>query len=88
MACIQGEYFSEVLKELEMNKVTYMELVDQNSAKWYRVTLEDRSVTTEYGRIGRVQSKSTQEFPTDEEAVKFATRLAASKIKKGYVEIP
>ncbi|RYU93634.1 DUF4240 domain-containing protein [Emticicia agri] len=56
------------------------------SDKFWRVSIEDTTLTVFFGKsgtLGRVESKT---FPSGVEAEKEANRLIAEKLKKGYKE--
>lgn len=66
--------------------LTYLELVDDKSSKFWEVTRSGSSLTIRYGKIGtdgRTQEKS---FGSDAAATKEADKLVAQKTKKGYVD--
>jgi|GEM_PF-1908724 len=64
----------------------YLEYNDDKSSKFWEITVTGNSHTVRYGKIGTDGQSNTKEFSSDEEALKDAEKLAASKIKKGYVE--
>jgi predicted DNA-binding WGR domain protein len=67
--------------------VYYLELSDEsggNAHKFYEVTVDNLTVTIKYGRIGADGSSSTQNFPTNTDADKFAQKKINEKQRKGY----
>jgi predicted DNA-binding WGR domain protein len=68
----------------------YLELSEEEnngiSHKFYAVTVEECSVTIQYGRIGTDGSKSTSSYATAPEAEKFALKKVNEKKRKGYAD--
>ena len=56
------------------------------SAKFWEVTLDGKTVSVRYGKIGSDGQVSVKEFETEEEAQKYADKKVADKLKDGYLE--
>lgn len=65
-------------------EITYLELSEANSHKFYEVKVAGTQVTIRYGRIGDAGQSSSSNFPTPEKATAEATKKINEKIKKGY----
>lgn len=65
-------------------EITYLELSEANSHKFYEVKVAGTQVTIRYGRIGDAGQSSSSNFPTPEKAVAEANKKINEKIKKGY----
>ena len=61
------------------------EFVEGNSSKFWEVKVDGSTYTTRYGRIGDSGKATTKEAASPIAAKKEAEKLAASKVKKGYV---
>ncbi|AXE18469.1 hypothetical protein DR864_12245 [Runella rosea] len=59
---------------------------DDFSNKFWRVSVENSTLTVIYGRIGTAGRSDSKEFPSNLEAEKEANKLIAEKLKKGYEE--
>jgi uncharacterized protein YwqG/predicted DNA-binding WGR domain protein len=66
-------------------EVTYLELSDNKSHKFYEVTINDLEITIRYGRIGSPGTTSTKTYNTPEIAQAAATKKINEKLQKGYV---
>ncbi len=64
--------------------ITYLELSEANSHKFYEVKVAGTQVTIRYGRIGDAGQSSSSNFPTPEKATAEAAKKINEKIKKGY----
>jgi WD40 repeat protein len=64
----------------------YLEFTDEKSNKFWEITLDGKSFTVRYGKIGTDGQIQTKDFSSDDEAKKEAKKLLADKLKKGYVE--
>jgi predicted DNA-binding WGR domain protein len=60
---------------------------DGKSDKFWTITLDGKSHTVHYGRVGTVGQTQTKEFSTEAEALKSYEKLVNEKLKKGYVEV-
>ncbi len=69
------------------------EYIKGSSNKFYEITIasprdtERWTVTTSWGRIGRVPTSRTQQFGSKTNATYYSSERAREKIKKGYQEI-
>lgn len=59
---------------------------DNASNKFWRVSVENSTLTVIYGRIGTAGRSDSKEFQSNFEAEKEANKLIAEKLKKGYTE--
>lgn len=57
-----------------------------NSSKFWEIELEGSTLTVRFGKTGATGQTTIKEFPSEQEAEAEATKLVASKVKKGYVE--
>ncbi|MFK8004558.1 MAG: DUF4132 domain-containing protein [Polyangiales bacterium] len=55
------------------------------SAKFWAVSVDGTAVTTNWGRIGTDGQSKEKDYADDAAALKDAKKVAASKVKKGYV---
>lgn len=58
------------------------------SAKFWEVTVDGSELVVRFGKIGTNGQQTLKSMGSPEEATAEATKLANSKIKKGYVEKP
>jgi outer membrane protein assembly factor BamB/predicted DNA-binding WGR domain protein len=65
-------------------EVTYLELSEGNSHKFYEVTLNDAQVSIRFGRIGDPGQMQTSSYATPEKAQAEAKKKINEKIRKGY----
>ncbi len=65
-------------------EITYLELSEGTSHKFYEVTVEGASLTIRYGRIGDPGQSSTSTLASPEKAKAEAAKKIAEKAKKGY----
>ncbi len=65
----------------------YFEFKDDKSSKFWEISINDKTMTTRYGKIGTNGQSSEKPFETDVLAKKEYNKLIAEKTKKGYVEI-
>lgn len=65
---------------------TYLEYKDDKSQKFWEITLEGKSFTTRYGKIGSDGTSKTKVFDTEEKAQKEVEKLISHKKKKGYAD--
>jgi predicted DNA-binding WGR domain protein len=65
---------------------TYLELSEEGggSHKFYEVTVQDKTVTITYGRIGDAGQTSTKTYPSAEKAQADAAKKIQEKVRKGY----
>ncbi|HEY3321630.1 MAG TPA: DUF4132 domain-containing protein [Planctomycetota bacterium] len=56
------------------------------SDKFWKITLQDKSTTVNFGRTGTSGQVQTKDFSSADEAKKNYDKLIAEKLKKGYVE--
>src|SRR5919202_2950358 len=59
---------------------------DGSSAKFWRITLNGRSHTVEFGRIGTAGQTQMKSFEDDVKAADSYRKLIGEKLRKGYVE--
>jgi predicted DNA-binding WGR domain protein len=64
-----------------------LQYTDAKSDKFWTITLEGKSHTVQYGRVGTTGQSQTKEFGSEAEAQKSFQKLLQEKLKKGYVEI-
>lgn len=65
---------------------TYLEYVKDNSAKFYRVELENGQLKIRYGKINTNGTSSVKDLQDPEKAEKEYAKVIKAKKKKGYVE--
>lgn len=65
-------------------EMTYLELSEGASHKFYEVTLRGTELTIRYGRIGDRGQSSTSRFPSEEKAKAEAQKKVGEKLRKGY----
>jgi predicted DNA-binding WGR domain protein len=65
---------------------TYLELSEEGegSHKFYELTVDDKTVTIRYGRIGDAGQTSTKSYPSAEKAKADADKKIQEKVRKGY----
>jgi predicted DNA-binding WGR domain protein len=65
---------------------TYLELSEagEGAHKFYEVTVNDRTLTIRFGRIGDQGQTTTKDFPTAEKAKAEAAKKVQEKARKGY----
>jgi len=66
----------------------YFEFVGGNSAKFWEVALDDRTVTVRFGRIGARGQTQKKVFADNVTAAHTARKLIRQKLGKGYSEKP
>src|SRR5262245_48969462 len=59
---------------------------DDESYKFWNISLEGKSYTVNYGRIATKGQTTTKSFPTPEKAKAAYEKIIAEKLGKGYVE--
>jgi predicted DNA-binding WGR domain protein len=65
-------------------EVTYLELSEANAHKFYEVTLDGKSVTIRFGRIGDAGQSSKSQYPSEDKARAEVDKKVKEKRKKGY----
>ena len=65
----------------------YFEFKEDKSSKFWEISINDKIVTTRYGKIGTIGQLSEKPFETDVLAEKEYNKLKAEKSKKGYLEV-
>lgn len=60
------------------------EFQEGSSHKFWEITLEDRSFTTRYGKVGADGQSTVKSWSSPAEAKREYDKLVASKVKKGY----
>lgn len=60
---------------------------DSKSDKFWNITVEAKTHTVQYGRVGTQGQYKTKEFESEAKAQADTEKLIAQKTKKGYVEI-
>jgi predicted DNA-binding WGR domain protein len=65
----------------------YFEYQDDKSSKFWEITIDDKTVTTRYGKIGTTGQTANKTFESVEKAEKEYNKLVVEKTKKGYIEI-
>lgn len=68
--------------------VRRFEFVAGTSQKFWEISIEEKSFTVRFGRIGTAGQSQTKSFADQEKAKRESEKLIAEKVKKGYVEIP
>lgn len=58
------------------------------SAKFWEVTVDGSDLFVRFGKIGTNGQQTVKSMVSSDDAIAEATKLANSKIKKGYVEKP
>ena len=66
----------------------YFEFVDENSAKFWEISSDDKTVTVRFGRIGANGQTQTKTLADADAAAKHAEKLIKEKTAKGYREKP
>ena len=64
----------------------YFEFVEGSSAKFWEISVSDKTVTVRYGRIGTAGQTNVKTLADAAAATKHADKLVAEKTKKGYQE--
>lgn len=59
---------------------------DEKSNKFWKIVVKEKDYAVFYGKIGTAGSVKAKEFETEEECMKEANKLVASKRKKGYTD--
>jgi len=62
------------------------EFVGGNSAKFWEIAQQGSNVTVRYGRLGTAGQETHKGFTDKPSAIKYAQKLVAQKLAKGYVE--
>ncbi|EAO52315.1 Hypothetical protein RBTH_01671 [Bacillus thuringiensis serovar israelensis ATCC 35646] len=57
----------------------------EKSNKFWKIIVKEKDYVVFYGKIGTAGSVKAKEFETEEECMKEANKLVASKRKKGYI---
>lgn len=58
---------------------------DNKSHKFWQVTVSSNSYTVCFGKVGTSGTEQVKQAANSQEAIKFAEKLVAQKLKKGYV---
>ncbi len=58
----------------------------EKSNKFWKIVVKEKDYVVFYGKIGTAGSVKAKEFETEEECIKEANKLIASKRKKGYTD--
>lgn len=58
----------------------------EKSNKFWKIVVKEKDYVVSYGKIGTAGSVKAKEFETEEECMKEANKLVASKRKKGYID--
>jgi DNA ligase-1 len=61
------------------------EFVQGTSNKFWEISVQGTDVSVVYGRIGTAGQTNSKQFPTTNDAVKYAEKLIREKTAKGYV---
>lgn len=70
-----------------MADTTRLELIDGTSAKFWQVTVEGTTVTTNWGKIGTDGQTKVAEEATEDAARASAAKQIEAKTKKGYAAV-
>ena len=62
------------------------EFIGGNSAKFWEITQQGNTVSVCYGRLGAAGQQQNMNFQDRPSARKYAEKLIAQKLAKGYVE--
>lgn len=65
-------------------EVTYLELSEGNSHKFYEVKVKETTVSIRFGRIGDQGQTQSKSYPTIEKAKTEAEKKIREKLRKGY----
>lgn len=63
------------------------EYKDEKSHKFWLIDYQDNDFAVNYGKWGVIGEFEVKEFEDEQECIKAAEKLIASKVRKGYVEI-
>jgi predicted DNA-binding WGR domain protein len=63
------------------------EYTEGTSRKYWRITLDGKGHTVQFGRIGTSGQTQTKDFASEAQAKASYDKLIAEKLKKGYVEV-
>ena len=66
----------------------YFEFVEGSSAKYWEISVSDKTVTVRYGRIGTDGQTNVKTLADADAATKHAEKLIKEKLGKGYSEKP
>jgi predicted DNA-binding WGR domain protein len=66
--------------------IRHFEFVGGNSAKFWEASIRGATVTVRYGRLGTQGQTKNTGFTDPGTALKYAEKLIAQKIRKGYQE--
>lgn len=72
--------------QVEVSEKRYFEFFEDNSHKFWEISIADGSLTTRWGRVGTDGQSKTKEFASVAAAQAEASKLVAEKTKKGYQE--
>jgi predicted DNA-binding WGR domain protein len=72
---------------ITVGPVRCFECKEDDSSKFWQISIGASEHTVRYGRLGTVGQCKTKQFPNPEAAVRDAAKLIAEKLKKGYVEV-
>jgi predicted DNA-binding WGR domain protein len=64
----------------------YLEYTDGKSSKFWEITLDGKTFTVRYGKIGSEGQNQKKEFAAEDLAKKEAEKLLHEKLKKGYIK--
>ncbi|MFZ2267663.1 MAG: DNA ligase [Azonexus sp.] len=71
----------------EKEKGRRFEYLDEKSAKFWEICLEDMTVFVNYGRIGSSGQSQQKQFADTDAAARHVEKLIAEKLGKGYCEL-
>ncbi|MBN1801657.1 MAG: DNA ligase [Candidatus Lokiarchaeota archaeon] len=71
--------------DLPIKNTYYYELVDENSSKFWEITIDKSSFTTRYGKLGSNGTSTKKQWSSPEEAEIKAKKLRETKEQKGYL---
>jgi predicted DNA-binding WGR domain protein len=63
------------------------QFTDDNSSKFWEITVVKTSITVRYGRIGTDGQTKTKAYTTSRDAAKASEKQIGEKVKKGYKEV-
>ena len=65
----------------------YFEFKDEESSKFWEITVTGKKVSIHYGKIGTAGQNTVKELATLAEASAHAEKVIGEKTKKGYNEV-
>lgn len=69
---------------IDRYEIKRFEYVEDTSNKFWEIHVDDREVTTRWGRIGNEGQSNSKTYASKEEAIKEKDKIISEKVKKGY----